>query len=84
MTKQNSFCNWLEKFVEEKGIDLEHEFEVQGKEAVNFIPVGVIIDHIKITTPAEQSQIKDIIVGIDVINGDIYHFLEYLAKAIAV
>jgi hypothetical protein len=40
------FCTWLDTFVEEKGIDLERTFEVEGKDwGLNIIPVGVIVEH---------------------------------------
>jgi hypothetical protein len=84
MKKQNAFCDWLDRFVEEKGIDLEREFTVEGQWGTNFIPVGVIVEHMKIANATEQAQIKDIILKIDFYAGDVYHFLAQLAKAIAI
>lgn len=80
---QRKFNEWLDTFIEEKGIDTNHTFEIEGKEwDKNYIPVGVVIEHIKITTKQEQEQIKDMLVQIDFRNGDVLHFFGFLAKAI--
>jgi len=83
-SEPNAFCQWLDTFVSEKGIDIEQVIEVEGPNwGTNSIPVGVVIEHMKITTDAEQAQIKDILVKIDFRNGDVMHFIKHLAKAIA-
>ena len=78
------FNEWLDTFIEEKELDLEHTFEKEGPVwGWNLIPLGVVVEHIKATSPAEQAQIKKIIVKIDFQNGDVMHFFDYLASAIA-
>ena len=79
-----TFNKWIDAFIEEKGIDTETLFEVEGKEYVNLIPCAVVIEHIKIANKQEQAQIKDVIVKIDFANGDVMHFFKHLAQAIAV
>lgn len=80
----SQFNEWLDTFVEEKGIDLEQSFTVEGPVyGENIIPYGVIVEHIKATSPEEQKKIKDIIVRIDFMNGDVLHFFRHLGKAIA-
>lgn len=82
---KNVFDSWLDTLIEEKGLDPESiEFEVEGQSGTNFIPLGVVIEHIKITTKEEQKKIKDILVMIDFKNGDICHFFKHLAQAIAI
>ena len=44
---------------------------------------SLILEHILITSPAEQAQIKDTIVKIDFANGDVLHFFRHLGQAIA-
>jgi hypothetical protein len=78
-----NFSKWLDTFIEEKGIDLEQVFEVEGESGINSIPYGVIIEHIKIASKKEQKEIKDILVKIDFVNGDVLHFFRHLGKAIA-
>ena len=83
--KQSAFCNWLDTFVEEKGLDLEFQFEVEGKDwGMNYIPLEIVLGAIKNTTVQEQAQINDMIVRIDFANGDVMDYFKHLAKAIAV
>jgi len=84
MAKQNAFCNWLDTFNSEKGLDLETVFTVEGKETgANFIPAAVVVEHMKIAGKQEQAQIKNVIVAIDFKNGDVMHFYKHLAQALA-
>lgn len=79
-----TFNTWIDTMMDEKGIDLEQIIEVEGKEwGLNLIPVAVVIEHMKIAPKHEQSQIKTTLVKIDFLNGDVLHFIKYLAKAIA-
>jgi len=79
-----TFSTWIDTFVAEKEIDTEKVIEVEGKETGwNYIPVAVIIEHMKVTCKAEQAQIKNIIVKIDFANGDVMHFFNHLAQALA-
>jgi hypothetical protein len=54
------FNNWIDTLVEEKNVDLEECFEVEGPSGTNTIPYGVIIEHIKIAPTSEQRKIKDV------------------------
>lgn len=79
-----TFNEWLDIFIEEKGIDLEKTFSVEGPEyGLNIIPVGSVIEHMKIAPKHEQDKIQKILVMIDFKNGDVYHFLKHLAGAMA-
>ena len=84
MTTQNAFCDWLDTFISEKGIDLEDSFEIDLENSFNIFTYGVIVEHIKIAPASEQRKIKDVIVQIDFKNGDVRHFFRHLAKALAV
>ena len=77
------FEKWLDTLVEEKELDTEDVFEVEGASGMNLIPLGVVIEHIKIAPAHEQRQIKNILVKIDFANGDVMHFFNHLAGAIA-
>jgi hypothetical protein len=77
------FNTWLDTFISEKGIDTEKTFDIEGPSGLNVIPVGVIIEHMKITSPKEQAAIKNMIVKIDFHNGDVLDFFKHLAQAIA-
>jgi len=75
---------YLNQLIEEKGIDRCYTFEVEGKDwGVNYIPLEVVIEHILIAPRNQQKQIRNTLVKIDFKNGDVLHFFNYLAKAIA-
>ena len=80
-----TFNTWLNTFIEEKNIDTDITLEVEGGVfGTNFIPVKVVIDEIKRANKEEQQQIKNTLVKIDFLNGDVLHFLQHLAKALAI
>lgn len=76
-------AEYLKTFFEEKQVPYK-AFEVQSPDGtVNYIPNEVVIEHIMIASEKEQAQIAEIIRKIDFVNGDINHFLEHLAGALA-
>ena len=78
------FNEWLDTLIEEKGLDIEHTFEVEGPEwGTNWIPLGCVIESIKSAPKNERAKIKDTLVLIDFKNGDVMHFFNHLAGAIA-
>lgn len=80
---RTGFQKWFDTFVEEKGIDLEQRFEVEGPSGTNSIPYGCVCEAIRTTVGNEQKQIKDTIVKIDFHNGDVLHFFRHLGQALA-
>lgn len=79
-----TFTAWLDTFVDEKGLDREHVFTVEGPLwGDNFIPLQCVLDMVAQACPSDQSKVKDTLVKIDVLNGDAMHFFAYLAKGIA-
>lgn len=77
------FGKWIDTFIEEKGIDTEFVFEVEGKSGeVNFIPVGCVIDYVKAFPPCHEN-FKNKVVGIDFVNGDVMDFFKHCAKGMA-
>jgi hypothetical protein len=79
----DTFSKWLDTFVEEKGIDLEHDFYVKTEHNEHIVSVGSIVEQMKVATADEKSEIERIIVMIDFADGDVMHFLEHLAKPLA-
>jgi hypothetical protein len=78
------FKDWLNAFIQEKGINPEQIIEVQGDSGTNFMPIQIVLNHILETTKDEQWKIKDVLVRIDFMNGDVVHFLKHLAGALAI
>ena len=78
-----NFHDWFLTFIEEKNLDLDGTFEVEGESGTNFFTYQVIADHIFVANSKEQKQIKDILVKIDFANGDVLHFFRHLGQALA-
>lgn len=78
-----SFDRWIDTFIEEKGIDTEYLLTVEGLLGKNYIPVGCVIEAMKEAPKNEQQAIKNMIVKIDFVNGDVIDFFRHLAEAIA-
>ncbi len=79
------FNTWLDTFIEEKGLDLDHIFEVEGEQyGTNYIPFEVLIETIKNAPKSEQNGIKDMLVRIDFRNGNVMDYFKHLSKAIAI
>lgn len=78
--------NYLETLIEEKGLDLHGTIiEVEGEEwGLNIIELGAVVDYIVASGPTNQAKIKETLVKIDVMNGDIMHFFKFLAKCMAI
>ena len=81
--EENIFNNWLDTFIEEKGIDLKQILEVKTEGNTHYFEVGNIIENIKATAPEEQEEIKKTIIKIDFYNGDVVDYFKHLAQAIA-
>lgn len=74
---------YLKTFFEEKKLP-EALFEVDSPNGTaNIISSEVVIEHIMLTEGDEQEQIVKILRAIDFKNGDVNHFLRYLAQALA-
>lgn len=80
-----NFNQWLDTFIEEKGIDTEHVFTIETDDfwQCHIIPLEVVIEAAKATTVREQVLIKDTLIKVDFINGDVMHYFEFLAGALA-
>lgn len=78
------FNNWLDTFVDEKGLNREAIIEVEGKSGLNIIPLQILLDAIKGAPENEQAGIKKMIVLIDFKNADVMRYFSHLAQAIAV
>lgn len=80
----NSFKTWLDTFIEEKNLNMEDSFEIEKDGNLNIFSYKSVYEYILISTPEEKKNIKNTIVKIDFLNGDVLHFFRHLAKAIAI
>ena len=79
-----TFSNWLDTFVEEKGLDLGHTFEVEGDGGLNLIPLGAVVGMMQTWPTDLQAKSKRMLIKIDFVNGDVVDFLKYIAAKMAV
>lgn len=83
MATKTAFQTWFETFLEEKNLPEESWFIVAANGVEHFISTDVVIEHIKFASASEQKTIKDVIVRIDFVNGNVNHFFKHLAQALA-
>ncbi len=74
--------DYLRRFFAEADIP-SRTFTVVGPSGPNQIPNAVVVEHIARVGRAEATKIGDTLRRIDFANGDVNHYLEHLAGAIA-
>jgi len=78
------FTKWLYTMLEEKRIDMEDTFEIESENSGwNLIPIGAVAEYMTQSDVNTQGQMKNNLVAIDFKNGDIKHFLKYVAQFMA-
>ena len=78
-----NFKEWLEAFLKEKDLSLEETtIEFEDHNGWNYMPIGVIAEFFYQQPPEIQHKVKDTVVKIDFMNGDIMHYLKFLGKGI--
>lgn len=83
MNKKDEFNNWLDKFIEEKGISLEETFSLEVDGVGHLFDYENILDQIKTATDKEKKGIKTMLIKLDYENRDIKAYLRHLAVSIA-
>ena len=82
--RKTAFQKWLLLFLEEKGIDTQAIITVEGLSGTNIMPLQSVVDAIMTAPKHEQAGIKDMIVKIDFVAGDVVDYFKHLAQAIAI
>ena len=83
-TKTSEMETYLNNLISEKdGISMDTDIEVEGPSGTNFMVLKNVVDMILIAPEYEQKEIRNVLVKIDFHNGDVMHFFNHLAKAIA-
>lgn len=72
--------SFYRRMVEEKGIN-EIEFSIQVDGFVHFMGVENVIELIENAPAHEQKKIKNTFSKIDFLNGDLLHYIKFLAEA---
>lgn len=77
-----TFKDWFNTFIDEKELNREHVFKIKHEGTLHLMEFENLVDSI-LALPAEyQKKIKDKIVKIDFINGDVLHYLKYVAEGL--
>ncbi len=79
-----TFKKWLSVFISEKDIDREMMLEVEHNGDIHFVSVGVLESFICRMDKETLRNIKNTILKIDYVNGDVLHFFKYMAKGMLV
>jgi len=78
----NATQKYLTDFFAEKEIPFK-EFKITGKDNLpHYISTSVVIESIMNTSDAEQRQIAMVLRKIDYVNGNVQHFLKFLAHGL--
>jgi hypothetical protein len=78
-----TFINWLETFLEEKDAPYVSWELTDESGTTHMIDSDVVVEFVKYECSADvQDDIKNAIVKIDFMNGDINHYLRFLAQGI--
>ena len=80
--KETPFEKWLNTFVEEKDIDIREEFKSTKDGVSKIFTYDDVINEIKRTGEKEQEKIKNMIIEIDLHNGDVKDYFRHLSTAL--
>ena len=82
MIQRTTFRNYLTTLLKEKGISLQHTFEIPSDSIFgnHFVPMEVVLEFIESLDNQTQSKIKETLVLIDFKNGNVLHYMEYITK----
>lgn len=69
--------NYLENLITEKGTDLNDTIQLEGHIGLTY---QMLVDYIVEVAKPYHQQIRTTLVKIDFQNGDVFHYLDFLAK----
>jgi len=68
--------NYLANLITEKRISINSDIQLDGHIGLTY---KMLIDYIVVKATAYHDQIRTTLVKIDFLNGDVFHYLDYLA-----
>lgn len=80
---KSEFDLWIDKYIEEKGIDLEETFSLEIDGIGHLFSYASIIEQLKCSSKDEQEKIKNKIAEIEFYNADVKDFFKHLAVPLA-
>lgn len=79
----DAFRQWIDTFIEEKGILTEHTFDYDSDDGFATVSLGAIVDAVCASNETVKELVKHKLVLIDFRNGDVLHFFRYLGASLA-
>ncbi len=79
-TDKQKFCDWLDRFVDEKGLDTSKPFKIVNNDKLYEIPLEVVLTFMKDRPSAERWNFRNTLIKIDFLNGDVMAFFRYICK----
>lgn len=76
-----NFTKWFNTFLEEKNLGYQC-WTIESGDQSHVIDSDVVIEAIKSAPAHEQNKIKDMLVRIDFVNGNVNDYFKHLAKAL--
>ena len=76
-----TFAKWFDTFLEEKNLGYQN-WEIEHAGVTHFIDSSVVIEAIQNAPAHEQAAIKNMIIRIDFVNGDVSDYFKHLAKGL--
>ncbi len=70
---------WLDTFLTEKQVDPETVFVLDVAGVTHYVPFEVIREFVEHLPESLQGQIKEKLIRVDFVNGDVLHFCRHLA-----
>jgi len=74
-TKMEIMAEYLTNLITEKGTSLNDEIKLEGHVGLTY---NMLVEYVAHATEYHK-QIRDTLVKIDFVNGDVFHYLDYLA-----
>jgi hypothetical protein len=71
---------WLDRFIQEKGIDSQTEFTIEFNGQMHYIPFEVVREFIGQLNEEMQEKVKHKLIQIDFLDGNIMLYFQYLAE----
>ena len=79
---EKKFKIWIDTFIEEKDLPMNETITIDNNGTIHIMTYQTIYEHMLIANDKEQKQIKNMIVRIDFMNGNILDYFKHLAKCL--
>tara|TARA_R100001129_G_scaffold170981_1_gene140913 strand:- start:940 stop:1197 length:258 start_codon:yes stop_codon:yes gene_type:complete len=79
---EKKFKIWIDTFIKEKDLPMNETITIDNDGTIHIMTYQTIYEHMLIANDKEQEQIKNMIVRIDFMNGNILDYFRHLGKCL--